>query len=139
MKFTRRDTIFMGFVAVEAPLLPLPTSAALEDEITAFTGGADVMASEAIVLNAPEIAENCNTVPIDVSAPGSEAILIFAVGNPIPTAATFSFGPLSAAQEAGIRIRLAQSQNVMAIAKMPDGSFVQASREVKVTIGGCGG
>ncbi|MFQ3252523.1 MAG: sulfur-oxidizing protein SoxY, partial [Loktanella salsilacus] len=54
-------------------------------------------------------------------------------------AAIFNFGPLAASQMASTRIRLAKTQNVMAIAKMADGSFVQATQEVKVTIGGCGG
>jgi len=54
-------------------------------------------------------------------------------------AAVFIFGPLSADQAAGTRFRLARTQDVIAIAKMPDGSFVQTSKEVKVTIGGCGG
>jgi len=62
-----------------------------------------------------------------------------AAGNPTPGVATFNFGPLAASQFASTRIRLAGTQDVVAVAKMPDGSFVQASQEVKVTIGGCGG
>jgi sulfur-oxidizing protein SoxY len=52
---------------------------------------------------------------------------------------TFTFGPLAASQSASTRIRLASTQDVIAIAKMADGSFVQATNNVKVTIGGCGG
>jgi sulfur-oxidizing protein SoxY len=52
---------------------------------------------------------------------------------------TFTFGPLAASQTAATRIRLASTQDVIAIAKMVDGSFVQATKNVKVTIGGCGG
>ena len=52
---------------------------------------------------------------------------------------TFKFGPLAGAREASTRIRLAQTQDVIAIAKLEDGTFHRASQEVKVTIGGCGG
>ena len=48
-------------------------------------------------------------------------------------------GPLAGAQYGSTRIRLSKTQTVTAIAKMADGSFAQASSEVKVTIGGCGG
>ncbi|MGC9418454.1 MAG: thiosulfate oxidation carrier protein SoxY, partial [Rhodovulum sp.] len=87
----------------------------------------------------PEIAENGNTVPIEVDAPGAAEIMVLASGNPTPGVATFKFGPLAGAQRASTRIRLAGTQDVIAIAKMGDGSFVQASNTVKVTIGGCGG
>ncbi|WP_296424746.1 thiosulfate oxidation carrier protein SoxY [Yoonia sp.] len=138
MNFTRRDTLFMAIGSAVAAALPLRAFAAVEDDIAAFTGGAAV-GTEGITLIAPEIAENGNTVPIEVSAPGAVAIMVLAAGNPTPAVATFTFGPLAAAQSAATRIRLAGTQDVIAIAKMPDGSFVRASQEVKVTIGGCGG
>jgi sulfur-oxidizing protein SoxY len=53
--------------------------------------------------------------------------------------ATFNFGSGSAEQSASTRIRLAGTQDVIAVAKMADGSFVAAAQTVKVTIGGCGG
>lgn len=138
MKLTRRHTPMMAFGSAVAALLPVRAFAALEDDIAAFTGGANV-GSEGITLIAPEIAENGNTVPIEVIAPGATAIIVFASGNPVPAVATFNFGPLAASQSAVTRIRLAGTQDVVAIARMPDGTFVQTSQEVKVTIGGCGG
>ena len=90
-------------------------------------------------LTAPEIAENGNTVPIEVSAPGASEILVLALGNPTPGVAMFKFGPLAASQYASTRIRLAGTQDVVAIAKLADGSFVKATSTIKVTIGGCGG
>jgi sulfur-oxidizing protein SoxY len=78
-------------------------------------------------------------VPVSVSAPGAVSIMLLAAGNPNPDVGTFNFGPLAASQSASTRIRLASTQDVIAIAKMADGSFVQARNEVKVTIGGCGG
>ncbi|MEH6728526.1 MAG: thiosulfate oxidation carrier protein SoxY, partial [Hyphomicrobiales bacterium] len=50
-----------------------------------------------------------------------------------------NFGPLAASHSASTRMRLAGTQDVIAIAKMPDGSFIRAANQVKVTIGGCGG
>ena len=89
--------------------------------------------------DAPEIAENGNTVPITVSAPGASSIMILAAGNPVPAVATFNFGPMSAARSGSTRIRLAKTQDVIAVAKMEDGSFQTTQAMVKVTIGGCGG
>lgn len=66
-------------------------------------------------------------------------VLVVAEGNPRGGVVTFHFTPASGAAEANTRIRLAESQNVTAIAKMNDGSFFKASKQVKVTIGGCGG
>lgn len=138
MEFSRRETLALGLGAAVLTLMPFRANAAAEDAIAAFTGGAD-MAEGGVTLTAPEIAENGNTVPIEVSAPGAAAILIVAAGNPEPGVATFNFGPLAAAQAASTRIRLAGTQDVIAVAKMADGSFAKASATVKVTIGGCGG
>ncbi|CUH45117.1 MULTISPECIES: thiosulfate oxidation carrier protein SoxY [Ruegeria] len=138
MELSRRETLALGLGAAFLTIMPLRANAAAEDAIAAFTGGADV-ADGGVTLTAPEIAENGNTVPIEVSAPGAAAILIVAAGNPEPGVATFNFGPLAAEQAASTRIRLAGTQDVIAVAKMADGSFAKASATVKVTIGGCGG
>jgi len=129
----------MGAGAVVALGLPLRASAAAGDDlIQEFTGGAEI-ADSGVTLTAPEIAENGNTVPIEVSAPGAEAVMVLALGNPTPPVATFKFGPLAASQTASTRIRLAGTQDVTAIARMKDGSFARDTSTVKVTIGGCGG
>jgi sulfur-oxidizing protein SoxY len=139
MELTRRGVIALGAGAAALALMPaLPAQAAVEDAIAAFTGGAAV-GEGGITLDTPEIAENGNTVPVSVSAPGAVAIMLLATGNPNPDVGTFTFGPLAASQTAATRIRLASTQDVIAIAKMADGSFVQATKNVKVTIGGCGG
>jgi len=138
MTFTRRETLMLAAGGAALAVLPVRASAAIDDAIAAFTGGAD-MADAGITLTAPEIAENGNTVPIEVDAPGATEVIVFAAGNPVPNVATFTFGPLAAAQYASTRIRLAGTQDVVAIAKMADGTFAKASKEVKVTIGGCGG
>lgn len=99
MKFTRRDALALGLGATAASFLPLRATAAADDAIAAFTGGAEV-GSGGLTLTAPEIAENGNTVPIAVDAPGSVSVLVLAMGNPNPDVATFNFGPLAGAQSA---------------------------------------
>lgn len=138
MDFTRRETLALGAGAALLTVLPFRANASVDDLINDFTGGAD-LGEGGLELTAPEIAENGNTVPIEVSAPGATAIAVFAAGNPTPPVATFTFGPLAGAQSASTRIRLAGTQDVVAVAQMADGSYVRASKTVKVTIGGCGG
>lgn len=140
MELTRRRILALGSGTLAlASLTGLPAFANLTDDaIAALTGGAE-MGEGAITIDAPEIAENGNTVPIGVNAPGAVEITLFADGNPVPNVATFKFGPMSASRSASTRIRLAKTQNVVAIAKMEDGTFQMAKSEVKVTIGGCGG
>ena len=138
MKLSRRDAIALGAGAVVVAGLPVRASMPGDEQIAAFTGGAEI-ADGGVTLNAPEIAENGNTVPIEVSADGAAEIMVLALGNPTPPVATFKFGPLAASRSASTRIRLAQTQEVLAVAKMDDGSFAKASATVKVTIGGCGG
>ena len=138
MEFTRRDTLALGLGAVALTVLPMPARAKVDEAIAAFTGGAD-MADSGVTLTAPEIAENGNTVPIEVGAEGAVSIMVLAAGNPTPGVATFNFGPMAGATRAKTRIRLAGTQDVVAVAKMADGSFAKTSKTVKVTIGGCGG
>ncbi len=139
MNYTRRDALVIGAGAAVAVAMPFQAFAGpLEDAIATFTGGADV-AEGGVVLTAPEIAENGNTVPISVSADGATEIAIFAAGNPAADVIKFVFGPRSGASSASTRCRLAGTQDLIAVAKMADGSFAQATVNVKVTIGGCGG
>ncbi|KZY49786.1 thiosulfate oxidation carrier protein SoxY [Sulfitobacter sp. KE29] len=139
MNFSRRETLGLGLGAMALTILPVGASAATVDELIAeFTGGAD-MADTGVTLTAPEIAENGNTVPISVEAPGASVIMVLAAGNPTPPVGTFNFGPLAGSRSASTRIRLAQTQDVIAIAKLEDGTFARTSAEIKVTIGGCGG
>lgn len=140
MELTRRNMMLAGTSAFAvATFCGIPVLASAVDEhIADFTGGVDAVAG-VIELDAPEIAENGNTVPITVSAPGASSIMILAAGNPVPAVATFNFGPMSAARSGSTRIRLAKTQDVIAVAKMEDGSFQTTLAKVKVTIGGCGG
>lgn len=151
MDVTRRQITAFSAAAVAVGLIggfPRPARATPEataESIAAFTGGTEPQSGK-ITLTAPEIAENGNTVPIsvDVDSPMTEdayveSVIILAEGNPNPEVLTFNFTPMSGAATATTRIRLAQTQNVIAIAKMSDGSLYSDRKEVKVTIGGCGG
>ena len=148
MTLTRREAL--GLTAGAAAFLTLAPRIAFaadkaEEAIMAFTGGA-TPASGTISLDTPEIAENGNTVPVGISVESPmtadnyvESVLILADGNPSPAVATFHFTAMSGVAEAKTRIRLAKTQNVIAVAKMSDGSTFMDKKEVKVTIGGCGG
>ena len=141
MELTRRKALALGGAAIAVSLVPVHAGFAATEltqvDITAFTGGAEV-GEGGIELTTPEIAENGNTVPIAFSAPGAKRVLILADGNPSPGVATFSFSELAMA-EGSTRIRLATTQDVIAVAEMADGTYTKVSKSVKVTIGGCGG
>jgi sulfur-oxidizing protein SoxY len=99
-----------------------------------------------ITIDMPEIAENGNTVPFSVAvdSPMTEAehvkaIHVIATANPQPGVATFRFSLLSGRAVATSRMRLARTQDIIALAELADGRFLMAKRNVKVTIGGCGG
>ncbi|HEY5217778.1 MAG TPA: thiosulfate oxidation carrier protein SoxY [Pseudolabrys sp.] len=115
------------------------------DEIAKFTGGKTAEKGK-ISIELPEIAENGNTVPLAVSvdAPMTadnyvSEIMVVSEGNPNPGVVTFHFSPLSGKAEASTRIRLAATQNIVVVAKTSKGEFFTAQKQVKVTIGGCGG
>ncbi len=142
MQLTRRD---LGAIAAGAAVMAAVPRLALASEsngfeqaIMDFTGGVEPAEGD-VTLGTPEIAENGNTVPIEVSAPGAAAVMILSTGNPNPGIVTFEFSELSGERTGSTRIRLAKTQDLIAVAKMEDGSFTMAKRQVKVTIGGCGG
>lgn len=146
MMIDRRDVLVSGASAAALGMLPWTTFAqdaaaekTVEELVAEFTGGAEVTDGEGITIDAPEIAENGNTVPISVEADGASEILVLAPGNPVAAVATFKFGELAGKHAASTRIRLAQTQDITAIAKLADGKFVRTASNVKVTIGGCGG
>ena len=114
-------------------------------EIKAYAGEAEV-GTGTVTLTTPEIAENGNSVPISISVDSPmteddyvESVVVFAEGNPLPQVVTFNFSPASGEATASTRMRLAKTQNVVAVAKMSNGSVFSDTRNVKVTIGGCGG
>ncbi len=145
----RRGFVAAGGALIATTILMGPAARAalpeVETAIKELLG--DRTAEEGrISLELPEIAENGNTVPltVEVESPMTaedhvKAVHIFADGNPLPQVAKMNFTPRSGEAIASTRIRLAQTQKIHAIAEMSDGSMFTAAREVKVTIGGCGG
>jgi sulfur-oxidizing protein SoxY len=101
--------------------------------------GASGLAESGLVeLKAPEIAENGAIVPIEVASriAGTQSIYLFVEKNQYPLAAGFDF--LNGAEPfVSIRIKMNESARLIAVVKA-DGKFYRATREVKVTIGGCG-
>jgi sulfur-oxidizing protein SoxY len=99
-----------------------------------------------ISLDLPEIAENGNTVPytVRVESPMTDAdyvkvVHLLAPANPLPQISSFFFTPQSGKATVSSRMRLAQTQEVLAFAEMSDGRVYAEKRSVKVTVGGCGG
>jgi sulfur-oxidizing protein SoxY len=148
LTFNRREALALAAGAAGSIALGAPQALAKNDAdevIKAFTGGKTPTEGK-VKLDLPEIAENGNTVPmtVTVDSPMTEQshvtdVLIVANENPRSGVATFHFSPASGVAEANTRIRLAATQDVIAVARMNDGSFYMASKQVKVTIGGCGG
>jgi sulfur-oxidizing protein SoxY len=148
VRFNRRHVLALTGGAVAAASFGIAPAKAANDSqelIDKFTGGKKPVEGK-VKFDLPEIAENGNTVPITVSvdSPMTEQsyvseVLVVGDGNPRAGMATFRFSPLSGVAEANTRIRLAATQNITAVAKMNDGTFYMASKQVKVTIGGCGG
>ena len=102
-------------------------------------GGAAPAASDAIKFKAPEIAENGAVVPVTVQYNGpAKTIAVLVEENPQPLAAAFQISPKALAHVA-TRIKMGTSSNVVALVQTADGQLLSAAREVKVTIGGCGG
>ena len=111
----------------------------LADAKEALFPGNPAQPSEQVKLKAPQIAENGAVVPITVSTDLADVsnISILVDKNPNPLCASFSIDP-SLEPEISVRIRMGETSNVVAIVKAGDKTY-QASQEVKVTIGGCGG
>ena len=145
---SRRQALAIGAGAMSVAMLGIPPALAANDSeeaIGKFTGRKSATEGR-VKLDLPEIAENGNTVPMTVmvESPMTEQshvtdVLVVADGNPRSGVATFHFTPASGVAEANVRIRLATTQNVTAVARMNDGTFFKTSKQVKVTIGGCGG
>ena len=138
MSLTRRDVLRLGGAAAAA-MLPAGVPAAsngVSQAIAEFTGGA-TPGDGGVAVEVPEIADNGGAVPVRVAAEGAQRIALFADGNPSPEVAVFAFGRF-ATPAASTRIRLAGSQNVIAVAELADGTYRKASRAIAVTAGGCG-
>ena len=150
---TRREMIahsaqVAGLLAA-AGLLPTAAQAAWSQaafdartlaDATKALGGSAPIESKDVTVTGPDIAENGAVVPIGVSTalPGVKRMLVLVEKNPSVMSAMFE---VSDAVDANFstRVKMGQSSNVMAVAMMADGKVLFAQKEVKVTLGGCGG
>lgn len=152
MKLSRRRALHLSagaavLAAIPASLLSAAAADATpaDERLQQFTGGRTPLRDK-ITLTAPEIAENGNTVPVSIHVDSPmnrhsyvEAVTLLAPGNPNPGVITFHFTPNSGSADATTRIRLAKTQTLIAVARLNDGTVFMDEKNVKVTIGGCGG
>ena len=147
---TRRDFLALTGAAAAAGTVPLitvrpaaATPATLAAAIRAVVGTAVVHPGK-VRLEIPPLVENGNTVPmtVSVSSPMTaddhvKSIHVFNEKNPQPNIGNFYLGPQAGRAQISTRIRLADSQKIVAIAKLSDGSFWSATVEVVVTLAAC--
>jgi len=135
--------ISAGLLTPKAVLAAWPKAAFEAKEanaaLEAALGSSAATESGEIKMKAPDIAENGAVVPITVTSDidGSESISIVVKENGTPLAASFNMGPDTAAF-VSTRIKMAKTSDVTAVVKA-GGKLYSASKNVKVTIGGCGG
>ncbi len=110
------------------------------DEVIKGLGIAKPVESADIAFTAPDIAENGAVVPIGASSvlPGVKRIAFLVEKNPTTLVGVFDFTDM-VETSVKTRIKMGQTSNVLAVAIMGDGRVLYAQKEVKVTLGGCGG
>lgn len=125
------------------PFAALADEDALNTAIRAEIGNATPQEG-GITLRVPPVAENGGQVPVTVlvDSPQSAerhvtAIHLFATRNPTPGIASFKLGPALARAEVQTRIRIAENQTLVVVARMNDGTVQRATAEIRVATGGC--
>jgi sulfur-oxidizing protein SoxY len=150
MQYTKRALMKGGLALMALAALPRvllaavwPEKAFSESEMSAalksLFGTDDTTTTDQITLKAPEIAENGAVVPITIKTTlqNVESISIVVEKNPRPMVATFEIPP-GTLTDVSSRIKMAETSDVTAVVKTSDGIYSTA-KQVKVTIGGCGG
>jgi sulfur-oxidizing protein SoxY len=143
---TRRGAMIgAGATAVAAALPAVASPQAARDWLLAQTEGKPAKPGR-VMIEAPEVAENGTSIGLTVAveSPMTPAdhvaeLWVAADGNPNPGVLSLRLGPDMAKASVQFRVKLQQTQHVHAVARMSDGSLWSARREVKVTVGGCGG
>ena len=147
---TRRHFLGLAGGAAVAGAIPLvtlrpaeATPATLAVAIRNVVGTAVVRTGK-VKLDVPPLVENGNTVPMTVSVANPmtsedyvKSIHVFNEKNPQPNIGNFYFGPRAGRAQVSTRIRLADSQKVVAIARLSDDSFWSASVDIVVTLAAC--
>jgi sulfur-oxidizing protein SoxY len=111
----------------------------MDDTMKAFGGGTPAPSKDIVFFSTPDIAENGAVVPIGITSnvPKTESIAILVEKNPNMLAAVFEI-PAGTEPSLSTRIKMGQTSSVFALVKA-DGKYDVASKEIKVTLGGCGG
>jgi sulfur-oxidizing protein SoxY len=111
----------------------------MDDTMKALGGGSPAASKDITFFSTPDIAENGAVVPIGITStvPKTESIAILVEKNPNMLAAVFDI-PAGTESSLSTRIKMGQTSNVYALVKA-DGKYYVASKEIKVTLGGCGG
>ncbi|HTS55684.1 MAG TPA: thiosulfate oxidation carrier protein SoxY [Burkholderiales bacterium] len=109
------------------------------DDFLKLMGGNAPQQSDQVTLNGPEIAENGAVVSLEISSnlPNTESIFILIEKNPDVLAGTFTI-PSGTLPDIQTHVKMAQTCNVYALVKSK-GMFYYSAKEIKVTVGGCGG
>ena len=131
----------LGSVIAVAPASATP--AEMQEAIRKVVGGARVTPGK-VKLDLPPLIENGNAVPLTViiDSPMTEAehvraVHVFTEKNPQPDVVSFRFGPRAGRASVATRVRLADTQNVVAICELSDGSFWSAGADIVVTLAAC--
>ena len=147
---TRRKFLKLAGTAAVAGALPVvtlrpleATPATLSTAIRNVVGEAPLKSGK-IKIDIPPLVENGNTVPMTISVASPmtaddhvKSIHVFNEKNPLPNIGNFYLGPQAGRAQVSTRIRLADSQKVVAIARLSDDSFWQVSTDVIVTLAAC--
>jgi len=133
----------LGLASVTAVEPARATPASMQEAIRKVVGAAQVQRGR-VKLDLPPLSENGNTVPMTVTAESPmtaadhvKALHVFNEKNPQPDVVSFRLGPRAGRASVSTRIRLADTQTVVAICEMSDGSFWQTSANVVVTLAAC--
>ena len=133
----------MGSVPIVTVRPAEATPATLASAIRNVVGAAEVQTGR-VKIDVPPLVENGNTVPMTVSVTNPmtaddyvKSIHVFNEKNPQPNVGNFYLGPRAGRAQISTRIRLADSQKIVAIARLSDGSFWSVSADVVVTLAAC--
>ncbi len=142
---TRRDALALGTGFLSLSLAPpaRATPEAMVAAIRAFTGGAPIQKGK-VALDIPALVENGNSVPLKVTVESAmraddfaQTIAVFNERNPQPNVAVFHLTPRSGRADVSTRIRLGDSQTIVAVARMSDGTFWSDQADLVVTLPAC--
>ena len=111
----------------------------MDETMKALGGGAPAQSKDITFFSTPDIAENGAVVPVGITSaiPKTESIAILVEKNPNMLAAVFDI-PAGTEPSLSTRVKMGQTSNVYALVKA-DGKYYVATKEIKVTLGGCGG